>query len=57
MPMHLTPPKQITFWISVILAVVGLLIFVGTLPAFAPAFWVLFIGWALLAVALLTKGL
>jgi hypothetical protein len=54
--MKLTPPKQITFWISVILGVLGLLGFV--IPFLAPfAFWLVFIGLALLVVALLVKGL
>jgi len=55
--MKLTPPKQITFWIAVLLALVGLLIFVSVLPAFLPGFWVLFIGFVLLALALMVKGL
>jgi len=57
--MKLTPPKQITFWIAVLLALVGLLIFVGVLPIAAASvgFWVLFIGFVLLALALMVKGL
>jgi hypothetical protein len=54
--MKLTPPKQITFWIAVILGVLGLLGFV--VSALTPfAFWFAFAGLALLVVALLTKGL
>lgn len=55
--MKLTPPKIITFWISVILGLLGLLIFLGAIPAFLPAFWLVFVGFALLAIALLVKGL
>lgn len=56
--MKLTPPKEITFWICVALAILALLAFTGTL-AILPieAFWIAWIGLALLIVALLVKGL
>ncbi|MBN2257484.1 MAG: hypothetical protein JW704_06640 [Anaerolineaceae bacterium] len=54
--MKLTPPKQITFWISVILGVLGILGLV--LPFLAPfAFWLVLAGLVLLVLALLLKGL
>jgi hypothetical protein len=53
--MKLTPPKQITFWISLILGVAGVVMFfVPGLVVFG--FWVLFIGFALLTLGLLIKG-
>jgi len=56
--MKLTPPKSITFWIAVIL---GLLGFVGKLVAIpfvsTYAFWFEFAGFILLVLALLIKGL
>lgn len=56
--MRLSAPKVITFWIAVLLGVLGLL---GTLTAIplvsANAFWFVFLGFALLAVSVLTKGL
>jgi hypothetical protein len=56
--MKLTPPKIITFWIAVIL---GLLGFFGHLTAIplvsANDFWFLFAGFVLLVLALLVKGL
>jgi hypothetical protein len=56
--MKLTPPKTITFWISVILGLAGLLGQVGILGFLAAyAFWLVFVGLALLALALLVKGL
>ena len=56
--MELTPPKQITFWIAVVLAVAGLLAFTGTLSAFpVDAFWLVFIGFVLLALANMMKDL
>lgn len=56
--MKLTPPKQVTFWISVVLALLGLLSQLGvfTLLPIA-AFWLLFIGFVLLALSLMVKGL
>ena len=56
--MNLTPPKTITFWVSVLLAVAGLLGHLGMVGAFAAyAFWLVFIGFVLLAVALMVEGL
>ncbi len=56
--MKLTPPKQITFWIAVVLGVLGLLGAIAGIAFLAPyAFWLTFIGLALLVVALLVKGL
>lgn len=56
--MKLTPPKQITYWISVALALLALL---SELAVFTlipiPAFWLLFIGFILLALSLMVKGL
>jgi hypothetical protein len=57
-PMKLTPPTQIVFWISVVLGVLGFLGGVGIVAALAGfAFWLTFIGLALLVLALLVKGL
>lgn len=54
--MKLTPPKKITFWISVILAVLGV---IGKfVPFLAPfSFWLLLAGFVLLVLGLLIKGL
>ncbi len=54
--MRLTPPKKITFWIAVILAVLGLIgFFVPALSLFY--FWLLLAGFVLLVLGLLIKGL
>ncbi len=54
--MKLTPPKRITFWIAVILAVLGLIgKFVGVLAPFS--FWLVLAGFVLLVLGLLIKGL
>jgi len=56
--MKLTPPKQITFWIAVVLAVLGLLSFTGTLTILPiEAFWLVMIAFVLLAVALMVRDL
>jgi len=56
--MKLTPPKSITFWIAVALGLAGLLGHIGILGFLAAyAFWLVFIGLVLLALALLVKGL
>jgi hypothetical protein len=58
MNIKLTPPKEITFWIAVALGLLGLLSFLGILTSLPiEAFWLVFIGFALLVVALLVKGL
>lgn len=56
--MKLTPPKAVTFWISVVLALLGLLGGIGVISALAGyAFWLVFAGFVLLALGLMVKGL
>jgi predicted membrane channel-forming protein YqfA (hemolysin III family) len=56
--MKLTPPKVITFWIAVILGLLGLLSFMGVFSALPiSAFWLVFLGIALLVLGLIVKGL
>lgn len=56
--MKLTPPKKLTFWIAVILGLLGLVaMLVPALSLTNYAFWILFIGFLLLALGLLIKGL
>jgi hypothetical protein len=58
MQMKLTPPKMITFWIAIVLALLGLLSHIGILAVLPiAAFWLLFIGFVLLVLGLLVKGL
>jgi uncharacterized membrane protein len=59
MQMKLTPPKMITFWIAVVLGLLGLLVAIGLLPMIAMkyAFWLVFGAFALLVLGLLVKGL
>ncbi|MBN2084288.1 MAG: hypothetical protein JW748_03620 [Anaerolineales bacterium] len=56
--MKLTPPKNITFWISILLGVLGFLGAIVTIPLISTyAFWFLFAGFVLLVLGLLVKGL
>jgi hypothetical protein len=56
--MKLTAPKVITFWISVVLAVLGFIGTLVTIPFVSGfAFWFLFAGFVLLVLGLLVKGL
>ena len=56
--MKLTPPKNITFWICVVLGFLGLLAFTGAFTLLPiDAFWLVFAGLVLLIVALLVKDL
>ena len=56
--MKLSEPKVITFIIAVVIAVVALLGVLVAIPFVSDnAFWVLFVGFALLALANLIKGL
>jgi hypothetical protein len=56
--MKLTPPKNITFWISVIFVVAGLLGYLKVLAFLTPfAFWLVVIGYVILFLGNLVKGL
>ena len=56
--MRLTPPKQVTWFIALALAVLALLGETGTLAAAAPyAFWFALIAAALLLIATIVRGL
>jgi len=55
--MKLSAPKQITFWIAVILAVLGILGTLVTLPVLSGfAFWLVVIGFIVLALGNLLEG-
>ncbi|MEP6894446.1 MAG: hypothetical protein ABI986_02445 [Chloroflexota bacterium] len=56
--MKLSAPKNVTWIIAVVLGVLGLLGTFAKIPvASANAFWFVFIGFALLAVATFVEGL
>jgi len=57
--MRLNPPKKITFWISIIVAVIGFIIYALTYAGVLGVAWLGLVGMLLLAAAfiLLTLGL
>lgn len=55
--MRLTPPKKIVFWISVLLAAVGILGLIFDLPVITDyKFWFVVAGYVLLALGNAVKG-
>jgi threonine/homoserine/homoserine lactone efflux protein len=56
--MKLSEPKQITFWIALIVAIVGVLASLVTIPVLSGiAFWLVVIAFIILAAGNLMKGL
>jgi len=56
--MQLSAPKQITWWIAVVVGVLGILATLVTIPVLSGfAFWLVVIGFLLLAVATAIEGL
>ncbi len=55
--MKLNPPTTMIFWAAVVVALIGLLAQFGVIAALAPfAFYIVLIGYLILAVSLLMKG-
>jgi hypothetical protein len=56
--MRLSRPKNVTWWIAVILGAAGVLGKLGVIPVLgSAAFWLVFAGFLLLVLATLFKGL
>ena len=56
--MNLSAPKQVTFWIAVVLAVLGILATLVTIPVLSGfAFWLVVIGFVVLAIGNLAEGI
>lgn len=56
--MKLSPPKQITFIIAVVLALIGLVASFGVIPGFGGyAFWLVLVGFIVLAVGNMMEGM
>ena len=54
----LSAPKKATFWIAVIIAIVGVISALVVIPVLSPlAFWIVVIAFVLLALGNLVKGL
>jgi hypothetical protein len=55
--MKLTPPTKLAFWLSVVLAALGLIGELGLLAVLTPfSFWLVFVGFVVLLIGLLVKG-
>ena len=60
--MNLSAPTSVTFLVSLVVAVVGILLFLGVLPTLAvagfslTAFWAMTIAFVILALGCLLKG-
>lgn len=55
--MNLSAPKQTTFWVAVILAVLGILATLVTIPVLSGiAFWLVVLGFVVLLVGNLAEG-
>jgi uncharacterized membrane protein HdeD (DUF308 family) len=58
MKVNLTAPSLTTWWIAVILGVLGILAAVVPIPALSPyAFWLVAVAFVIFVIATLTKGL
>jgi hypothetical protein len=56
--MKLSAPQVVTFWIAVILVIVGVLAYLGTISGFSTyAFWLVVVGFIVLALGNLVKGM
>jgi uncharacterized membrane protein YtjA (UPF0391 family) len=56
--MKTNPPKVITWWIALILGVLGLLGYTGNVAGLSPySFWLVMVGLALMLVATLIRNL
>ena len=56
--MKLSEPKVVTFWIAVVLAVLGVIASLVTVPVLSGfAFWLVVLGFVVLAAGNLVKGL
>lgn len=56
--MRLSPPKQVTFWVAVVIGLVGLVAGLVPIPVVSPfAFWLVVVGFVILALGNLLEGL
>ncbi len=56
--MKLSAPKTLTFWVAVVIALVGLLASFNVIPGIgAYAFWLVVVGFVILALGTMMEGL
>jgi hypothetical protein len=58
MNLKLSAPKQVTFWVAVVIGLIGLIAGIVPIPVVSPfAFWVVVLGFVILALGNLLEGL
>jgi hypothetical protein len=56
--MNISAPRQVTFWIAVIVAAIGLISYLVTIPVLSGlAFWLVVLGFLILMLGNLLEGL
>ena len=56
--MRLSAPKQVTWWIALILGVLGVIATFVTIPGLTEiSFWLVVVGWVLLLLATVIEGI
>ncbi|MEW5717605.1 MAG: hypothetical protein AB1817_03165 [Chloroflexota bacterium] len=56
--MKLSAPKQMTFWVAVVVGLIGLVAGIVPIPMVSPfAFWIVVIGFVILALGNMLEGL
>lgn len=56
--MKLSPPKKVTFWVAVVIGLIGLVAGLVPIPMVSPfAFWLVVVAFVILALANLLEGL
>ena len=56
--MNLSAPKQVTFWVAVVIGLVGLVASFVPIPVLSPlAFWIVVLGFVILVLGNLLQGL
>ncbi len=56
--MNISAPRQVTFWVAVVVAVIGMIAHFVTIPVLTGiAIWVVFLGFIILAAGNLYEGL
>ena len=56
--MKLNAPKLVTFWVAVVIGLIGLIAGIAPIPVVSPfAFWVVVLGFVILVLGNLLKGL
>jgi hypothetical protein len=58
MALRLSKPKQVLWVVSLVLGLLGLVGYLGVVPAFAPlSFWLMSVAWVLLLLGTAVRGM